>query len=152
MSDPDSIHNNIIASYKENLGLDITLQPVPWSDYLANLNQPDMPYQMFYLGWIADYPDPQNFLEILFHSESAQNYGGYHNPKVDELLNQARGTQDTAERLALYRDVEQMLLDDAAWIPLYFETEYWLVKPTVKNFTIPPMKAPKFQYVYIEAQ
>jgi len=152
VSDPDSIHNNIIASYKENLGLDITLQPVPWVDYLANLNQPDMPYQMFYLGWIADYPDPQNFLEILFHSESSQNYGGYHNSTVDELLNRARGTQDATQRLALYRDVEQMLLDDAAWIPLYFETEYWLVKPTVKNFIIPPMKVPKFQYAYIEAQ
>jgi len=152
VSDPDSIHNNIIASYKENLGLDITLQPVPWGDYLVNLNRPDMPYQMFYLGWIADYPDPQNFLEILFHSESSQNYGGYTNLAVDELLNQARGTQDATERLALYRDVEQMLLDDAAWIPLYFETEYWLVKPTVKNFTIPPIKVPKFQYAYIEAQ
>lgn len=152
VSGPGQIQNNIAASYRENLGLEVRLQDVVWPEYLATLNQAAMPYQMYYLGWIADYPDPQNFLEILFHSESAQNYGGYSNPNVDALLNQARGTRDTAERLALYRDVEQMILDDAAWIPLYFETEYWLVKPTVKNFKIPPIKVPKFQYAYIEAQ
>ena len=143
------IEQAIVASYKMNLGLEIAVERVPWSRFVTDLNQPDMPYQMYRLGWIADYPDPQNFLEILFHSESSQNYGGYSNSTVDDLLNEARGTQNVGERLALYRQVEQHLLDDAAWIPLYFEIENWLVKPYVQNFRIPPIKAPKFQYVSI---
>jgi ABC-type transport system substrate-binding protein len=143
------VEQAIVASYRTNLGLEIAVERVPWSSFVTDLNRPDMPYQMYRLGWIADYPDPQNFLEILFHSESSQNYGGYSNPTVDDLLNEARGTQNVRERLALYRQVEQHLLDDAAWIPLYFEIENWLIKPYVQNFRIPPIKAPKFQYVSI---
>lgn len=139
----------IIESYKTNLGIDVAVEQSPWPEFLADLNQPDPPYQMYQLGWIADYPDPQNFLEVLFHSESTQNHGHYSNPKVDTLLDQARGTQDAKERLALYQQAEQMILDDAAWVPLYFDVEDWLVKPYVQNFKIPPIKIPKLQYVSI---
>ncbi|HEX9924562.1 MAG TPA: peptide ABC transporter substrate-binding protein [Anaerolineae bacterium] len=139
----------IIESYEANLGLEISVEQSPWPEFLRDLNNPNSPYQMYQLGWIADYPDPQNFLEVLFHSDSAQNHGHYSNPELDALLDKARGTQDTEERLALYRQAEQMILDDAAWIPLYFEVDNWLVKPYVHNLKIPPIKIPKFQYVSI---
>jgi len=139
----------MIESYEANLGLEISVEQSPWPEFLGDLNNPNSPFQMYQLGWIADYPDPQNFLEVLFHSDSAQNHGHYSNPELDALLDQARGTQDTEERLALYRQAEQMILDDAAWIPLYFEVDNWLVKPTVHNLKIPPIKIPKFQYVSI---
>jgi len=139
----------MLESYEQNLGVEINVEQVPWPQFLADLNSPDNPYQMYQLGWIADYPDPQNFLEVLFHSGSTQNHGNYSNPEVDALLDQARGTQDMEERLALYQRAEQMILDDATWIPLYFDVENWLVKPYVRNFSIPPIKIPKFQYVSI---
>lgn len=141
----------MLQSYKQNLGIEVNVEQVPWGQFLADLNDPDNPYQMYQLGWIADYPDPQNFLEVLFHSQSAQNHGHYSNPKVDALLDKARGALDVEERLALYQQAEQMLLDDAAWIPLYFDVENWLVKPYVQDFSIPPIKIPKFQYVSIAA-
>ena len=140
---------SIAESYKANLGVEIAVEQTPWPRFLEGLNQPDPPYQMYQLGWIADYPDPQNFLEVLFHSESTQNHGGYDNPAVDELLDQARGTVNVEERVALYRQAEQLILEDAAWVPLYFGVENWLVKPHVQGFQIPPMKIPKFQYVSI---
>ncbi len=140
---------SMLQSWEENLGVEINVEQVPWSEFLADLNNPDNPYQMYQLGWIADYPDPQNFLEILFHSDSTQNHGHYSNPEVDALLDQARGTLDTEERQALYQQAEQMILDDAAWIPIYFDVENWLVKPYVQDFNIPPIKIPKFQYVSI---
>ena len=140
---------SIIESYEANLGLEIVVEQVPWPEFLGDLSSPDMPYQMYQLGWIADYPDPQNFLEILFHSDSAQNHGRYSNPELDALLDRARGTPDVEDRLDLYRQAEQMILDDAAWIPIYFDVENWLVKPYVNNFAIPPIKIPKFQYVSI---
>jgi oligopeptide transport system substrate-binding protein len=143
------IIESIIESYKQNLGVEIVVEQTPWPEFLAELNKPNPSFQMYQLGWIADYPDPQNFLEVLFHSESVQNHGGYSNPKVDALLDQARGTQDSAERLALYQQVEQMILTEAAWVPLFFGVENWLVKPRVRGFQIPPIKIPKFQYVSI---
>jgi oligopeptide transport system substrate-binding protein len=139
----------VIESYELNLGLEINVEQVSWGDFLADLNKPETPYQMYQLGWIADYPDPQNFLEILFHSQSSQNHGHYNNPQVDALLDQARGEPDVEKRFGLYRQAEQMLLDDAAWIPIYFEVDNWLVKPYVQNFTDPPIKIPKFQYMSI---
>jgi oligopeptide transport system substrate-binding protein len=140
---------SMLESYQQNLGLEINVEQVEWSRFLADLNSPDNPYQMYQLGWIADYPDPQNFLEVLFHSESAQNHGNYSNPEVDALLDKARGTLDQEERLAMYQQAEQMILEDAPWIPLYFDVENWLVKPYVQGFSIPPIKIPKFQYVSI---
>jgi oligopeptide transport system substrate-binding protein len=139
----------IVESFNQNLGIEIAVEQVPWAEFLQDLNQENMPYQMYQLGWIADYPDPQNFLEVLFHSDSAQNHGNYSNPALDELLDEARGAQDPAERLALYQEAEQLILDDAAWIPIYFEVENWLIKPYVRNFRIPPLRVPKFLDVYI---
>ncbi|MCB0191411.1 MAG: peptide ABC transporter substrate-binding protein [Anaerolineae bacterium] len=143
------IIESIVESYKQNLGVEIAVEQTPWADFLEDLNQPDPSYQLYQLGWVADYPDPQNFLEVLFYSDSSQNHGNYSNPEVDALLDEARRTQDAEERLALYQEAEQMILTDAAWVPLYFGVENWLVKPYVQGFEIPPLKIPKFQYVSI---
>ncbi len=145
----DSVTKAIVESYKKNLGIEVAVEQVPWPEFLADLSQPDMPYQMYQLGWVADYPDPQNFLEVLFHSKSSQNHGYYSNPEVDALLDKARGTLDEKERLALYQQAEKKILEDAAWIPLYFSVENWLVKPYVHNFWIPPIIIPRFQYISI---
>jgi oligopeptide transport system substrate-binding protein len=140
----------IIESYKVNLGIEIAVEQASWEEFLEDLDkQPDMPYQMYQLGWVADYPDPQDFLEILFDSTSRQNYGGYNNPEVDALLDEARGLPDAEERLAVYQEVEQLLLEDAAWVPLYFSVDAVLVKPYVQNFVQPPIKIPRFQYMWL---
>jgi oligopeptide transport system substrate-binding protein len=139
----------LVHSYQENLGVTIEVEERPWAEFLAELNRPEVPYQMYQLGWIADYPDPQDFLEVLFHSDSAQNHGGYSNPQVDALLDQARTILDDDERQKLYLEAEQLILDDAAWLPLTFDVSNWLVKPYVLNYQIPPIKVPKFQYVSI---
>ena len=55
------------------------------------------PYQMFAAGWIMDYPDPEDILDILFNSKSRQNNTGYSNPEVDALLVQARTEQDVRQ-------------------------------------------------------
>jgi len=139
----------IIESYQINLGINIAVEQSPWPEFLADLNSGDPSYPMYQLGWVADYPDPQNFLEVLFHSQSGQNHGGYQNPEVDAILDEARETQDPQARLALYQQAEQLILDDAAWVPLYFSVENWLVKPYVQGFVVPPMKIPKLQYISI---
>ncbi len=105
---------------------------------------------MYQLGWIADYPDPQDFLDVLFYSDSRQNHTGYSNPTLDAILDEAGVEQDPEQRLSLYREAEQLIIDEAVWVPLYFDLEHWLVKPWVKEYTITPMITPKFQYVYID--
>jgi len=89
-------------------------------------------------------------LDVLFHSEKSENHMGYSNPEADELLEKARTEQDLKERLKLYQEVEQILINDAPWVPLFYEVEYWLTKPYVKGMIYPPMIIPKLQYVSIE--
>ena len=78
----------ILGMIEENLGIQMTVEQVEWAYFLRDLNE--QRYQMFSSGWIADYPDSQNFLDILFHSASSQNHMGYRNAQVDALLEQAR--------------------------------------------------------------
>ena len=136
--------------YKQVLGVEIQVEVVSWGAYLRGLD--DQEYQMFSLGWIGDYPDPQNFLDMLFHSESAYNHGAYGNPDLDLLVEQARVEQDPAKRLDLYRQAEELLVKDAPWIPLYHSGGYYLVKPHVKNLIISGQGTMNLREVYTERQ
>jgi oligopeptide transport system substrate-binding protein len=139
----------IVGMYEENLGIRIGIEQTDWATFLMEISRPENPYQMYSLGWIADYPDPQNFLDVLFHSQSLDNHMGYSNPEVDRVLEEARTEQDHAERMALYLQAEQIILDDCPWVPLQFDVDYWLAKPYVEGMTYPPMIIPYLQYISI---
>jgi ABC-type transport system substrate-binding protein len=149
---PARITEAVIASYKDVLGVDIAIQQTDWPTFLADISQEENPYQMYQLGWIADYPDPQNFLDILFHTESRQNHTGYSNEELDAILDEAGVEQDPEQRVALYREAEQLIIDEAPWVPLHFGLEYELVKPWVQGYSLTPMVIPKYQYVYISEE
>jgi len=139
----------IVEMYKQNLGVDIAIQQTEWATYLWDLRAHR--YQMFGLtaGWIADYPDPQDFLDILFHSESRNNDMEYSNPAVDRLLEEARGEQDFEKRMEIYQQAEEMILADAPIVPLTHDADYWLTKPYVEGMIYPPAIIPKLKYVSI---
>ena len=120
--------------YGQVLGVEIEVEVIDWGAFLRGLDAQQ--YQMFSLGWIGDYPDPQNFLDLLFHSESAYNHGAYNNPELDALTEEARTEQDPERRLALYQQAEALLVQDVAWIPLYHSGGHYLVKPYVKDLII----------------
>ena len=138
----------ILQMWERNLGITAEFQQTEFATFLKDLHKGR--FQMFDIGWIADYPDPENFLDILFHSESANNHTHYSNPEVDNLLLQARVETDTTRRYALYNEAEQMILDDAPWVPLWFDGESkLLVKPNVRDFLLPPLIIPRYRFVYI---
>ena len=138
----------ILQMWERNLGITAEFQQTEFATFLKDLHKGR--FQMFDIGWIADYPDPENFLDILFHSESTNNHTHYSNPEVDELLVQARVETDTTRRYALYNEAEQMILDDAPWVPLWFDGESkLLVKPNVHDYLLPPLIIPRYRFVYI---
>ncbi|MHB9032545.1 MAG: peptide ABC transporter substrate-binding protein [Anaerolineae bacterium] len=122
----------ILYMLETNLGITLTVEQVAWDSFLSDMNQ--RVYQMYTSGWIADYPDPQNFLDLLFHSNSTQNHMGYANAQVDKLLEQARIASDQQERFSLYRQAEKLIVEDAVWIPLTHGIDYSLAKPYVHGF------------------
>ena len=138
----------VLQMWKKNLGIEAEFQQTEFATFLKDLHK--RRFQMFDSGWIADYPDPENFLDILFHSESSNNHTNYNNPQVDALLEQARTETDETVRYRLYNQVEQIVIDDAPWVPLWYSGErYVLVKPNVQDYLLTPLYIPKLRYVYL---
>jgi oligopeptide transport system substrate-binding protein len=135
----------IVAMWEQNLGVTVEVDQEEFGLFLRDLD--DGNFTMFDLGWVADYVDPQNFLDIKFHSQSPNNEMKYSNPDVDSLLEEARTEQDEPTRLDLYRQAEEMIVEDAAWIPLYHGKSNALIKPYVKDYLIPPFVIPNLRYV-----
>jgi oligopeptide transport system substrate-binding protein len=135
----------LVALWEENLGVTVEVNQEEFGLFLRDLDEGN--FQMFDLGWIADYVDPQNFLDIKFHSESGNNETNYSNAEVDDLLEEARTEQDEAARQELYQQAEQLIVDDAPWIPLYHGKNNALVKPRVQDYFIAPFVIPNLRYV-----
>ena len=138
----------VTALWEESLGVSIAIEQEEFGIFLRDIDQGN--FSMFSLGWIADYPDPQNFLEIKLHSQSADNETKYSNPDVDALLDKAKTEKDEAERVRLYQEAEQLIIEDSPWVPLFHGQDSVLIKPYVKNFINAPFVIPRMRYVSIE--
>jgi oligopeptide transport system substrate-binding protein len=123
---------------QEALGIEIEVRDYEdFGAYLAALDAGE--FALYGTGWIADYPDPENFLDLLFRGGSGENHTGYASPVTDDLLNKAAVEQDTEARYALYQQAEAQILADAPLIPLYHDVEHMLIKPYVKGLVVTPM-------------
>ncbi len=138
----------IISEWRNNLGVEVKVRQLEPQRFLYHLRQEKD--EMFYIGWVADYPHPQDFLDVLFHSDADNNYGEYSSPELDALLEMAGVEQDNKLSLALYQQAEQKLVDDAACLPLWFGQNYVLVKSYVKGYNLSPQGLAMLNSVSIE--
>jgi oligopeptide transport system substrate-binding protein len=136
-----------VQDWRVNLGLEVKVRQLEPDDYLYSI-RPEKD-QMYVNGWIADYPDPQNFLDLLFHSGAENNIGEFANPDIDRLLDKAAVEPDDAVRYSLYREAEQALVDQAATLPMWYNTNYNLVKPYVKGFGVNAVGIPLLSQVTV---
>lgn len=145
-------HEDILALVKEDfaaLGIESELVGTEWAQYLDHLDQKT--YQVGRLGWIADYPIMDNFLYPLFLTGSGDNYAGYTNPDVDEMLNEARQTTDSDARVELYREIETIVGDDAVIIPLVFYRHTRVASDRVNEGVFSPNGLFNFDQVWLTA-
>jgi oligopeptide transport system substrate-binding protein len=140
----------IIQEWQQNLGIEASVRQLEPGNFIYNLKQEKD--EMFALGWIADYPDPHNFLDILFHTGAENNAFGYSNPVLDSLLDQAAIEQNDALRLAMYQQAEQLVVKDAPCLPLFHGANYILVKSYIKGYQLNPLGIPDLSKVYIDKQ
>jgi peptide/nickel transport system substrate-binding protein/oligopeptide transport system substrate-binding protein len=120
----------------EQLGLKVELFTAEsWQHYTtAVLGK--RPGAMCRYVWYADFPDPDNFLFTLFHSQSPDNYANYSNPTVDRLLEQARSEGDYLKRIELYRQTEAQIMADAPIVNLVYYTYETLFQPYVQGIEL----------------
>ena len=138
----------VINEWRINLGIEIAVRQLDPNQFLYDILTEKN--SMFFWGWSADYPHPQNFLEILFSTGSVGNYGEYSNTEVDTLLELAAVEGNEEISTELYRQAEQILVNDAACIPLYFDRNYILVKPYVGGYKLNALGMVKLNEVYLE--
>ena len=137
-----------IQQWREELGIEVRIQQTDFATFLADQDAGRL--QMFNAAWIMDYPDPEDILDLKFHSRSELNDVGYSNAEVDALLEQARVEQDADARLGLYRRVERLIVEDAAWLPLYFSQSHVVVSEDVDGWFEPPMVTPRLRFVSVD--
>jgi peptide/nickel transport system substrate-binding protein/oligopeptide transport system substrate-binding protein len=127
-----------VQAFLGEAGVEVSLVTRDWSAFKQAVNQgtPDA----FYLDWFADYPDCENFIAPLFHSENtggAGNRTGYASERVDSLIELASRTLDGEIRAGLFAEAEDIIYRDAPWIFLWFPVIYEAVSPRVKGYRMP---------------
>ncbi len=127
--------------WQQNLGVNITIENLEPDRYMDLVNS-GQHGQLFSSGWCGDYPDPENFADVLFHTGAQENRGKYSNPELDAILDTARLEQDVSKRIQLYQQAEQIIVQDAPALFILNDMSYELVRPTVKGFVLLPIGIP----------
>jgi oligopeptide transport system substrate-binding protein len=119
------------AQWNKNLGIKTNFRALEWGAYLEQNNKKQLP--LFHMRWGADYLDAENFLSTLLASYGNENKVQYSNPTYDDLCRRADTSQDPEERKKLYAQAEDLVIWDAPYIPIYFQRDAELIKPTIKG-------------------
>lgn len=121
----------LLIDFYSQIGVDLSARYNNWPTFLDKMDRRQA--QMFRLGWIADYPDAENFLQLFYgpNSSPGPNHCNYVNTELDALYDQVRIMPDGPERTALYEKMADMVIEDCPWIftslPLsYGLTHSWL--------------------------
>jgi oligopeptide transport system substrate-binding protein len=125
------VADNVAQQLHTNLGIAVSPSMIEWTAYLQIYNSKKNPF--FHMRWAADYLDPQDFISLFFMSDGAENKIGYNNPQVDALCKQADADMNGDERKQLYAKAEDIVLQDAPWVPIYFQRDAELISPRVKG-------------------
>jgi peptide/nickel transport system substrate-binding protein len=122
-----------IAKELEDIGVKLQVEVVQKSLLLEETAKSQA---LFFRGsWIADYPDAENYLSVFYSRNPAPpNYTRYHNPQFDKWYEQSLTEKNDAARYSLYRKMDQLVMDDAPVVPLWYDEVFHLVNPRVKGF------------------
>jgi oligopeptide transport system substrate-binding protein len=119
-------------SWYRQLGIKVRERFLPISDIFEVMRN-DPPHISMY-GWLADYPDPDNFLRIsIGHLLTT-----WKNEKFKELIETAGSLMDHRERLAVYQEADKILIEEAIILPMIYGLSHFFIKPWVRHFPISP--------------
>ncbi|WP_042144076.1 peptide ABC transporter substrate-binding protein [Paucisalibacillus sp. EB02] len=133
--------------WSKNLGVEVELGNEEWNVYLDSMGSGN--FQVGRMGWLADFNDAINFLEI-FNSVGGNNYTNWEDAEYQELLAQSRTETDPAARKEVLREAEAIFMDAMPIAPVYFYTNVWTAKDYVKNVEVSGLGGVQYKWGYIE--
>jgi oligopeptide transport system substrate-binding protein len=132
--------------WRTTLGVELEPVGLEWSSYLTRLNED--PFDIFRLGWGADYPHPNNFLTDLYTCTSGNNNMQYCNEAFDDAMAEAAVNPDLDAQVAIYNQAQEMLVEEAPVIFISWGGRFTLVKPWVLGLEITPQDFATGAYFY----
>jgi ABC-type transport system substrate-binding protein len=136
------------ASWRQ-LGLDIEIRATTYNQFQDKVRRGA--YQIFSWGWIADFPDPENFLFLLECANSRTKSGGpntanFCDAEYDRLYKTMKDLPSNAERLGIIRRMLEMLERERPWIELHHRENYELAHAWLVNSKSPGISNPTYKY------
>jgi len=126
----------LLSAFYDRIGISLEANYNNWPAFLQKVGRREA--RLFRVGWLADYPDAENFLQ-LFHSKNVSpgpNRCNYVNPEFDALYDAAVSTTADAHRLELYRQMQEIIREDCPWVFLYHKRDAVLLHSRIRNYRI----------------
>lgn len=141
-------NQHFVDAWRE-IGLDVRIEASSYNQFQQKVR--DGAYQIFSWGWVADYPDPENFLFLLTSEMSRSRSGGpntanFSDARYDELFEKMRARENDAERLELIREMISILEEERPWIELFHPEDYALYHGWLRNVKPAGMSFPTAKY------
>jgi ABC-type transport system substrate-binding protein len=131
----DLMANDIIAQLQENLGMSINIQVWPEASWRPELFKNE--FQLFWIRWWYDYPDPNNGYGDMFYSQkSSGKRQSWSNAEFDALVDEGKGVTDPEARLEVYKKAERIMQEDVAYIPVVFRLDQGAFRPWLKDVAV----------------
>ena len=124
----------LMASFYERIGIRLETRFYTWEAFMKAVNEGRT--QMYQMGWVGDYPDAENFLQ-LFHSSNVSpgaNHSCYVNPEYDRAYDAAMAAESEEERNRFWRECQEIVREDCPWIFTHVPKSNSLVRPTVGDY------------------
>lgn len=132
----------ILLDQLRELNINVTVTPMEWANAVALFEDPETSPDMFPIYSGSDFPDPDSYLWQSFHSSVAGTWSGadhYVNPDVDALLEKGRSTSDEDERIGIYDEAQQILIDEAVELYLFTSMEALPHRESIQNYEYTPV-------------
>lgn len=146
----EEIQKTIAIAVQEqfrSIGIDLKLDQLVQSTLISKQEEGVFPF--WRASWGADYFDPENFM-ALFYSKNITPKGpnrvGYNNPEIDALYEKSLAITDFAERKKIYNTMQNIVIEDAAWLFLYYNEKVYLLKNNIEGFYLDGLNIINLKY------
>lgn len=133
--------------WKENLGVDVELSNSEWAVYIDQLHSGD--YQIGRMGWLGDFNDPINFLE-LYKEKGGNNDTRWHSEEFASLLEESQTETDSEKRSEMLKEAEGILMDEMPIAPIYFYTNAWVQDENLKDVVMSGLGDVQLKWAHFE--
>ena len=134
--------------WKKNLGVEVTLDNSEWKVYLEKVTALD--YNIARMGWLGDFNDAINFLELYYSADGGNNDTGWESKEFQALLDQSATEADADKRQDLLKQAEAIFMDEMPVIPIYFYTNTWVQDENLKDVAVSGLGDVQFKWAYFE--